>query len=155
MKAYLVQHAKALSKEENPDRPLSEEGRSEIKHMASYAADNLELEVARIWNSGKTRAAQTAEILAEYLGPPLGVRVSEELGPVDEPKAWTDRLPEMSHDVMLVGHLPHLSRLTSTLLAGDPERKVVEFRNAGFVCLAYEEEQWSLQWLLRPDLLPA
>lgn len=155
MKAYLVQHAKALSKEENPDRPLSDEGRDEIQRMAGYAAENLDLEVARIWNSGKTRAAQTAEILAEHLGPPLGVRVSDELGPVDEPKAWADRLVEMSHDVMLVGHLPHLSRLTSTLLAGDPERTVVDYRNAGIVCLAYEEEQWSLKWLLRPELLPA
>ncbi len=155
MKAYLVQHAKALSKEEDPERPLSDEGRREIEAMARYAIDNVDLEVARIWNSGKTRAAQTAELLAEHLKPPLGVRVSEELGPVDDPKAWADRLPEMSHDVMLVGHLPHLSKLTSLLLAGDPERTVVNFRNAGIVCLAYEEESWSLQWLLRPELIPS
>lgn len=154
MKVYLVQHAKALSKEEDPDRPLSDEGRAEIERMAGYAADTLDLEMARIWNSGKTRAAQTAEALSEHLGPPLGVRVSDELGPVDEPKAWAERLPEMSHDVMLVGHLPHLSRLTSTLLTGDADREVVAFRNAGIVCLAYEEEAWSLQWILRPELLP-
>lgn len=154
MKAYLVQHAKALSKEEDPERPLSDEGRREIEAMARYAVENVDLEVARIWNSGKTRAAQTAEVLAEHLKPPLGVRVSEELGPVDEPKEWGDRLVEMSHDVMLVGHLPHLSKLTSLLLAGDSERTVVAFRNAGIVCLAYEEEAWALEWLLRPELIP-
>lgn len=155
MRVYLVQHAKALSKEEDPDRPLSEEGRREIEAMAKYSVENAGLEVARIWNSGKTRAAQTAEVLSEHLKPPLGVRVSEELGPVDEPKAWADRLVEMSHDVMLVGHLPHLSRLTAELLTGDPERTIVAFRNAGIVCLAYEQGSWSLEWLLRPELLPA
>lgn len=154
MNLYLVQHAQALSKEEDPERPLSTDGRAEIERMASYAANTLQLEVARIWNSGKTRAAQTAEVLAEHLRPPLGVRVSDELGPVDEPEAWAERLPEMSHDVMLVGHLPHLSRLASLLLAGDSERTVVQFRNAGLVCLAYEGERWALHWLLRPELLP-
>lgn len=155
MKLYLVQHAKAMSKDEDPDRPLSDEGRAELERMARYATTNADMEVARIWNSGKTRAAQTAELLAEHLKPPLGVRVSDELGPVDEPTAWAERLPEMSHDVMLVGHLPHLSRLTSSLLAGDADRSVVDYRNAGIVCLQYEAEEWQLRWALRPEILPA
>ncbi|MBI3989381.1 MAG: hypothetical protein HY347_07165 [candidate division NC10 bacterium] len=38
--------------------------------------------------------------------------------------------------LMLVGHLPHLSRLTSALLVGDPEREVIRFRMGAIVCLS-------------------
>lgn len=154
MKAYLVQHAKALSKEEDPDRPLSDDGRLELDRIAQHLNEQLQLEIGRIWNSGKTRAAQTAERLAEELKPPLGVRSAEGLSPLDNPETWAGRLTEMSHDVMLVGHLPHLDRLSSLLLAGDPEAGLIRFRNAGVVCLAYDEGAWALEWILTPQLLP-
>jgi len=43
MKLYLVQHAKAVATEQNPQRPLSREGRQEIQKIASLnccEADN-------------------------------------------------------------------------------------------------------------------
>lgn len=153
MKAYLVQHAKALSKEEDPDRPLSAEGRTELDRVAAHLASLHEQQVGRIWNSGKIRAAQTAERLAQALEPPLGVRSAEGLSPLDKPEIWAERLKEMSHDVMLVGHLPHLDRLASSLLAGDPEAGLIRFRNAGVVCLGFEEGRWALEWILTPQLL--
>jgi phosphohistidine phosphatase len=36
MKLYLVQHGKAKSKEEDPDRPLSMDGLEETKKVASF-----------------------------------------------------------------------------------------------------------------------
>jgi len=54
---------------------------------------------------------------------------------------------------MLVGHLPHLSRLSSLLLVGDPEKNIIAFRMAGIVCLRREEENWSVSWMIIPDLL--
>lgn len=153
MKVYLVQHAKALSKDEDPDRPLSSDGRGELDRIAAHLRSPLGLEVGRIWNSGKTRAAQTAERLAEVLEPPLGVRSAEGLSPLDNPETWAERLQEMSHDVMLVGHLPHLDRLSSLLLAGDPEAGLIRFRNAGVVCLGYQQQAWALEWILTPQLL--
>lgn len=153
MNIYLVQHAKALSKEEDPDRPLSDVGRRETEVMARHAAAQLNLQLGRIWNSGKTRAAQTAEILAEHLKPTLGVRTSEEMGPVDDPTIWADRLKEVQQDVMLVGHLPHLDRLSALLLTGDPDRSVIDFRNSGLVCLTNGKYGWSIHWILTPDLV--
>jgi phosphohistidine phosphatase len=53
---------------------------------------------------------------------------------------------------MLVGHLPHLSRLASALLLGDPGREIVRFRMGAIVCLVRAEGRWLLQWVLTPEL---
>ena len=50
--------------------------------------------------------------------------------------------------------LPHLARLTSLLVVGDPERGIVEFSNAGMVCLQRNDEgRWALLWSVVPALL--
>jgi phosphohistidine phosphatase len=77
---------------------------------------------------------------------------------MDDPAVWAERLKYMTdsanEDIMLVGHLPHLGRLASLLLAGDPERHVVSFRMAGVVCLERGENgNWSLKWMITPDVL--
>lgn len=153
MKAYLVQHAKAFAKDQDPERPLTDEGRAEVSQVATFVARSGQVTIGRIWNSGKARAAQTAQILADELMPPLGVRSAEDLGPTDPPEPWAERLPQMSQDVMLVGHLPHLSRLASFLLTGDPERGAVRFENGGVVCLEHDGQQWMLRWAITPGLL--
>ena len=54
----------------------------------------------------------------------------------------------------MVGHLPHLERLTSLLLTGSPDRRPVVFRNGGVVCLEKDGSGvWSLLWAIVPDLL--
>jgi phosphohistidine phosphatase len=52
--------------------------------------------------------------------------------------------------VMIVGHLPHLSRLASLLVLGDAEKEVVRFRMGAVVCLARSGESWSIDWTLIP-----
>jgi phosphohistidine phosphatase len=54
---------------------------------------------------------------------------------------------------MLVGHLPHLSRLAALLLADTPEREIVTFRNAGVVCLDRQGSRFALRWILTPELV--
>jgi len=54
--------------------------------------------------------------------------------------------------LMLVGHLPHLSRLASSLLVGDPAREIIRFRMGGIVCLVKGETGWLLAWILTPEL---
>ena len=61
---------------------------------------------------------------------------------------------EESGNVMLVGHLPHLSRLSGLLISGDPDRKVVDFKNGGIVCLVRNEEGiWFIRWMIIPQIL--
>ena len=36
MRIYLMQHGKPVSKEENPDKPLSAEGENDVERMANF-----------------------------------------------------------------------------------------------------------------------
>ncbi len=155
MYLYLVQHGRAMSKEEDPERPLSIEGRADVRKMASFL---FGLDVAHIYESGKLRATQTSEII----GSSLNVSVSKEegLSPLDNPGLWAGKLKDINEDTMLVGHLPHLGKLASLLLsgslAGEPEVDVVSFSPAGVLCLEREEggnSAWTVQWMVIPDIL--
>lgn len=154
MTVYLIQHGKATSKEEHPDRPLTEEGRSEVSRMAAHLGRTGGPAPPRIVHSGKTRARQTAEILGEEAGDGTAVEAGEGLAPMDDPAGWAERLGD-SGDVALVGHLPHLTRLAGLLLTGDPDARPVRFRNGGVVALEREEEGdgWVLTWALVPELV--
>lgn len=153
MRLFLMQHGLATSKDEDPDRPLTEEGRAEVERV-SRAAAAAGVEIRAIHHSGKLRARQTAEILAGRLQPErLGER--SDIGPTDDPGIAAAELAERSDPIALVGHLPYMSRITSLLVAGDPETGIVAFRNAALVCLERGEEgEWRLRWILHPDLLP-
>jgi phosphohistidine phosphatase len=152
---FLVQHARALAKEENPDRPLTPIGKDELRKVAAIVSADVAVDLARIWHSGKTRAAQTAEVLAQHFHPRLGVRSSDGLSPLDDPRVWQGRLAEMEQQVMLVGHLPYMERLAGLLIAGDPDRQVLEFQNAGIVCLRRKEGQWRIRWTVTPESIGA
>ncbi len=151
MYLYLVQHGKAMDKEANPERPLSDEGRADVRKMASFISG---IEVARIIESGKLRATETAEIIGNSLG--KGTEKGEHLSPLDNPGEWVGKLNEVSDNTMLVGHLPHLGKLASLLLVGAPEVDVVKFSPGGVLCLERNEGEnngWTVQWMVVPDLL--
>ncbi|MBW1942827.1 MAG: histidine phosphatase family protein, partial [Deltaproteobacteria bacterium] len=80
MKVYLMQHGKPVSKEENPDRPLSEDGRRGVEKMV-FLLQNCSSLPGDILHSGKTRARQTAEIIATKLGSGLKARERGGLSP--------------------------------------------------------------------------
>lgn len=124
MLLYLVQHAEAKSKEENSERGLTEKGLQDIRKVASFVG-GLNVRANEIFHSGKKRALQAAEVLAEHLKPEKGVSEKDGLAPMDDPQMWFERLSKLEEDVMLVGHLPHLSKLASLILTGDAEKNVI------------------------------
>jgi phosphohistidine phosphatase len=150
MDFFLVRHGEARLDREDSRRPLSARGRRQVEKIARAAAAK-EIDVAEILHSGKLRAQETAEILAEFLSPARQIREISGLSPEDDPFVLKAELETAGASLMLVGHLPHLSRLTALLLAGDSEKKVADFTTATMVCLARTEEVWSLGWILRPD----
>ncbi len=153
MELYLVQHGKAKAKEEDPDRSLSEEGALEVQRVAAFAAQQALVDVSDILHSGKTRARQTAEILADHVQPGGGVREVSGLAPNDSPLLWAEKVPEQSGNIMLVGHLPHFSKLAALLLCGNADCNAVGFVNAGIVCLDRGETGvWTLGWMITPRI---
>jgi len=104
MLLYLVQHAEAKSKEEDPARDLTEKGRRDTERVARYLK-RLNVPVSRIFHSGKTRAQSTAEILAAQVQPAAGVSDATGLAPLDDPAIWAERVASLEEDTLLVGHL--------------------------------------------------
>jgi len=155
MKLYFVQHAESKRKEEDHTRSLSDRGWEDIRKTANYAKEHLRIKVEQIVHSGRLRAKQTAEVLAEHLNPPNGVKTDINLEPLADTEAWKKRLGETTEDIMLVGHLPHLSRLASLLLAGDETKDVIAFSMGGIVCLERDQQRrWTIRWMITPDTIP-
>ncbi len=153
MKLYLVQHAKSKPKEDDPRRSLSPEGYEDIKRIAGFAQQYLSINIQQIIHSTKPRAKQTAEVLARHLNPIQGLQEDENLEPLTAPEIWRTRIHEMKKNVLIVGHLPHLSKLTSLLL-GKIDYKIISFKMGGILCLEKENMDWVIRWKIDPDMVP-
>ncbi len=151
MHCYLVRHGEAKSEREDPSRPLSDHGREEVTRVARHVGA-MGLQIAEIRHSGKLRARQTAEILAEHLSPTRGLHEVEGLSPMDDPGEAQAEIEQSREPLMIVGHLPHLSRLASALLRGDPESEIIQFKAGAIACLAWVDGGFRLEWVLTPDL---
>ncbi|MBI5966439.1 MAG: phosphohistidine phosphatase SixA [Deltaproteobacteria bacterium] len=153
MKLYLVQHGEATTEEVDPSRPLTAKGRLDVKKIASFLKGSP-MGPVPIHHSGKTRARQTAEIIAVHLGPECRVQEKDSLAPNDPVQGLAKEVSEMTGDLMIVGHLPFLGKLASSLLAGSESKNLVAFRQGGVVCLQRNEEKgWQVAWMVTPDLL--
>ncbi|MCJ7729275.1 MAG: phosphohistidine phosphatase SixA [Sedimentisphaerales bacterium] len=153
MKLYLIQHAKATSEEQDPQRPLTEEGRRELQKVTEFI-EPLKLSVDYLWHSEKKRAIQTAELLAETIEIKKAKTVREGLGPSDDDARLKDELDATTDDIMIVGHLPFLNKLASLLLAGRESADTVSFKNAGIVALSRSEgNNWQIDWMVTPEIL--
>jgi phosphohistidine phosphatase len=153
MKVYLLRHGRPKRETEDPARPLSDAGRREVEQVASsMALSGVRPSVVR--HSGKLRASQTADIISLSLSPAGGCRRADGLKPLDDPGEWRARLETESEDLMLVGHLPHLDLLASSLLGCGVAGGAFDFTTAGAACLERAGlGRWVLTWFLRPGVL--
>ena len=151
MKLYLAQHGEALGKEEDPGRPLSEQGRRDVEAIAALAAQ-AGTRVARVWHSGKLRAEQTAQILAKAMLPRGRPETIGGINPKDPVGEFIADADVWLEDTLVVGHLPFMSKLVSRLLLGDEDREPVRYCPGSMACLERSADgEWVLLWMLRPD----
>ena len=153
MKLYLVQHGEAHKKETDPDRPLTDRGRSDVERLANLL-DDAGIRVTRVIHSGKLRAEQTAARLAEVLAPGVAPEVSGLINPNDDPKAFDWQSESWDLDTLVVGHLPFLARLVSHLVVNDEGLPIISYQPGSIVCLELTQDAgWLINWMIRPELL--
>ena len=179
MKLYLLQHGDALPEEVNPDRPLSEPGRDDVKRLAEFVG-RCGIRVQRVHHSGKTRARETADIVAVKMAAGATIEATAGLNPNDAVEPWVERInmspltPTLSlkgrggnkvisregnnagwkQDTLLVGHMPFLGRLAARLLSGNGSSQFVAFKPGSMLCMERDETgRWGIAWMLRPELL--
>jgi len=152
---YLARHGDYLNGNDDFTRGLSERGRNDIAAVANELK-NKGVQVRATLHSGKLRAQQTAEILADTLMTSSVISLAEGLAPNDDPVAFElMQFPTLASETLIVGHLPFLGLLVSHLLTGDPERAPEAFAAGTVVCLEQSEDGgWSKRWALHPSRLP-
>ena len=152
MPLYLVQHGQSLPKNVDPDQGLSEEGVKETDRIAGVAK-SYHINVGQILHSVKTRARKTADIFASALNPAGGVKEVEGLKPMDDVAAFAASISPDTN-IMLVGHLPFMERMTSYLVTGSIDKPVFKFQNSGIVCLDQDPDSnsWVIIWTLMPNI---
>lgn len=154
MRIYLVQHGAAMPKDEDPERPLTEGGREDIKKVASFLARSR-VSVGRVIHSGKRRALETALLLADVLGPGNVAEEASGIAPNDSVDDFFQLVDGWTEDTMVVGHLPFMSRMVSRLTTGNEDEPVVHFMPGTVACLERGENGsgWTIAWVVRPELL--
>ena len=148
MNLYLVRHGDALSAAENSQRPLSSEGRRRVQQTAAMALDRG-ARFSVIYHSGILRAKETAEILAERMSVAPVAELSGLL-PEDDPAVVKAEIEGAGDAILLVGHLPFLSRLAGLLVHSDPERPGVAFLPATMACFLRSATDWEMSWVIAP-----
>lgn len=153
MAVYLMQHGRPLSKEDDPERPLSPEGIKEVENLAKFL-HGLGITLQEIYHSGKRRAKETAEIMGSLLTPGREPKEKKGLSPLDDVVEIADHINKKEGDLLIAGHLPHLSKLTSLLVTGKETNPIVSFQQGGLVCLKRNEDDgWAVAWMLVPEIL--
>jgi phosphohistidine phosphatase len=154
MKLYLMQHGEAVPAEENPNRPLSDKGLKDVGRLAAFLARSR-VHVNRVIHSGKPRTLATALAMAEVIGPGREVEQAESgLSPTSNTDHLFEVAAALDEDFMVVGHMPFMGRMVSRLLSGNDDSVSVAFTPGTVACLERDGSgNWSLNWVLRPELL--
>jgi phosphohistidine phosphatase len=143
---YLVRHGTAAAGPDDRARPLTPEGRAQIEATARALAAHG-AGVAEIRHSGLVRARETAEILDGALTSARGVHAVTGLAPEDDPAVAAAELERAAEPLMLVGHLPHLARLTAALVGGAALERL-HFAPGTAVGLRRGPDGWRLELIV-------
>jgi len=148
MELYFLRHGEAdwpEWKKSDDERPLTKRGKREMRDVAKFL-DRLKVRPNLIVTSPLPRAAQTAEIAADYLKAKL--RKDELLAPGFGPsKLRTVLKRHRAKVLMLVGHEPDFTQVISELTGAS-----LKLSKGGIALLDIdpESEEGKLLWLFPP-----
>jgi len=152
MKLYLARHGESLPPDVDPDQGLSEKGIGDTEAISRFLKP-AHLEIKEIWHSVKKRAQQTAEILSFAITPRPILIQREGLKPMDLIEPLVEVIHSSEHNLMLVGHLPFMEKLLTTLVLKKEQISPVDFCGSCIVCLEGNGSHWQITWILSPKLV--
>lgn len=152
MKLYLLHHGEPQPASKDPERSLTHRGRLDITVIGRFLGQN-DLFIPKIWHSNKHRVRQTAEIIAQAAGC-THLLERDDLAPLDPVGPVRAEIIGHEEDLMLVGHLPFLPRMTELLLGCPREDSIFRFETGELICLERNDEGiWHLLFAICPRLL--
>lgn len=157
----IVRHGTAVNVGEkgvrrDADRMLSPEGREKTR-QAALGLRRIDCRPALVLSSPLVRAVETAEIFAETLQVEEDIRILPAIGsPIDLRAAVSSLRSCADFPVMLVGHMPGLSDLASSLVSGGCSAAFA-MRKASVLCIAFDGTPapgaGALEWFVPPKVL--
>lgn len=154
MDVFVLRHAiaeEAAAGQEDSERQLTDEGRAKLRIVVARAGE-AGLAPGLVLTSPYVRARQTAEVLLDELGASCDTIVTENLTPYALVSDLWDEMREYGRmgPLVLVGHNPQLSELTSVLVGST--RYAVEMKKAAIAYVTDvgygQQPQGRLVWLL-------
>ena len=152
MKLYLVRHGEARTELEDISKPLNDKGRQDIRHLGRTLR-NMNIQVHRIFHSGRLRAEETAKLLADSQEGTLEVEKTEGLGPNDDISKTLDWVNAEQEDLMLVGHLPFMASLLEALVATSDPEELPTFDSGNLVGLERIGDTWQIFRHIGPKMI--
>lgn len=148
MRLYLMRHGDSLDSQIDAIRPLSPKGRKETAALGQFLS-KLNLSLDKIIHSGKLRAKETAEIMAQHLNFTHSIETQKGLDPLDEVIAFANELDNYSENILVVGHLPFVNRLTSFLTTHNENFLLTDFETSTILCLErLQSGHWHIIFMM-------
>jgi phosphohistidine phosphatase len=162
MKLYLLRHGDAIEPGapgyKESERPLTSKGVQRTRLLA-HALRQMEIGFDGILSSPLRRARETAEIIARGSRQECKLRLSEDLAPGGDMAGLVHEVNAIRpapETLLLVGHEPYLSGLTSLLCTGGAGLSLT-FKKGALCRLQVEALSCgrcaTLEWLLQPRLV--
>ena len=152
-----MQHGPNLSKDEDPEEPLSSDGKIQVA-KAAKALEKMGLQFDVIIASPKKRSQQTALLVAEAVGFPVDRIVETEkvkaMTPADETVAYLAQY-DAKDSILIAGHLPSLAEIASILLTSG-SKATIQFERGGLGRIDVDKlptHDGRLRWYLTPSQL--
>ena len=144
MYLYLIQHARSKPVTEDPERGISSIGKKETLEICRYIKTE-DIKTDEIWVSSKKRSQETADLITMNTSLENIIYEKDFLNPDDPVETAAKFINHRKKTIMIVGHLPFLSKLSSFLLTGSVNYQLIKYRNSGIVTLLYENDMWSVK----------
>lgn len=155
MKLYLMRHGIAASSDVDPNQGLTAEGKQAIEQLAKRLLEQQaqlpaekKINIAQIFHSEKTRAQQTAEIMASIIAPSITPLCREGLKPNDDPRKVLSDINTWDKDTLVTSHLPFIPSLLNLLTQSQHS---VSFEPGTIACLSKGDDSWHLDWVARVE----
>ena len=152
MTLYVVRHGDAVGPDVDPERPLSQHGVDEVTAIAGALAARG-ASVSQVVHSGKMRATQTAEILANHIASDVTPQRMSGLNPNDDPSAIVAYVNAETEDTLIAGHMPSVGLIVRTLVPS-ASMEFLNFATAMVVVLTRGDDgTWRIDSRLSPSEL--
>jgi phosphohistidine phosphatase len=150
MQIFVVRHGEAVAETENRERPLSADGVLQVQRIAELLKkQNARIEC--VYHSGKTRAAQTAQIIHDVVCPAAGITTRQDMSPNASTNTLFSDIAMWNTNALVVGHIPFLERLVSRLLTDDETKEIHGMPTASAAFLEKDKEgHWRMVSFLTP-----